>query len=60
MEWCAPEELRCAACREANLDDMAVVTGGLAIFESLGVKLTELGRVKKILVDKDNTTIIEP
>ena len=50
--------------RKAMLEDVAVLTGGQAIFESLGVKLenvklTELGRAKKVIVDKDNTTIIE-
>jgi chaperonin GroEL len=46
------------------LEDIAILTGGTAIFESLGIKLeslslTELGRAKKVIVDKDNTTIIE-
>ena len=50
--------------RKAMLEDIAVLTGGTAIFESLGiklenVKLTDLGRAKKVIVDKDNTTIIE-
>jgi chaperonin GroEL len=50
--------------RKAMLEDIAVLTGGQAIFEDLGIKLEniglkELGRAKKVLVDKDNTTIIE-
>jgi chaperonin GroEL len=50
--------------RKAMLEDIAIVTGGTAIFEELGIKLegveiSQLGRAKKIRVDKDNTTIIE-
>ncbi|HUT13211.1 MAG TPA: chaperonin GroEL [Thermoguttaceae bacterium] len=50
--------------RKAMLEDIAILTGGQAIFESLGTKLenvsiNELGRAKKIVIDKDNTTIIE-
>src|SRR4051794_23443201 len=50
--------------RKAMLEDIAIVTGGTAIFEDLGIKLenielSQLGRAKKIVVDKDNTTIIE-
>ena len=50
--------------RKAMLEDIGVLTGGQAIFEDLGIKLEgigleELGRAKKIIVDKDNTTIIE-
>jgi chaperonin GroEL len=50
--------------RKAMLEDIAIVTGGQAIFEELGLKLenvelSQLGRAKKIRVDKDNTTIIE-
>src|SRR3954462_8943189 len=50
--------------RKAMLEDMAIVTGGTAIFEELGIKLEnvevgQLGRAKSIRVDKDNTTIIE-
>jgi chaperonin GroEL len=50
--------------RKAMLEDLAILTGGTAVFESLGVKLeslklTDLGRAKKVIVDKDNTTIIE-
>jgi chaperonin GroEL len=50
--------------RKAMLEDIAILTGGTAVFESLGIKLeslpiTDLGRGKKVIVDKDNTTIIE-
>ena len=50
--------------RKAMLEDIAILTGGTPIFESLGIKLenlpiTDLGRAKKVIVDKDNTTIIE-
>ena len=50
--------------RKAMLEDIAILTGGKAIFEDLGiqlenVQLTDLGRAKKIKIDKDNTTIIE-
>jgi chaperonin GroEL len=50
--------------RKAMLEDIAITTGGTAIFEELGIKLenvelSNLGRAKKIKVDKDNTTIIE-
>src|SRR3989442_7371073 len=50
--------------RKAMLEDIATVTGGKAITEDLGIKprnleLTDLGRAKKVVLDKDNTTIIE-
>jgi len=50
--------------RKAMLGDIATLTGGKAITEDLGIKLesiqvTDLGRAKKIVVDKDNTTIVE-
>jgi chaperonin GroEL len=50
--------------RKAMLEDIAIVTGGTALFEELGIKLenvelSQLGRAKKIRIDKDNTTIIE-
>jgi chaperonin GroEL len=50
--------------RKAMMEDIAILTGGTAIFEALGVKLesvglAELGRAKKVIIDKDNTTIIE-
>jgi len=64
--------LRCAAVkapgfgdrRKAMLDDIAVLTGGKAVTEDLGiklegVKLTDLGRAKRVVIDKDNTTLID-
>src|SRR5450432_3577705 len=50
--------------RKAMLEDIATLTGGKAITEDLGlklenVKLEDLGRAKKITIDKDNTTIVE-
>ncbi|MBI3866235.1 MAG: chaperonin GroEL [Planctomycetia bacterium] len=50
--------------RKAMLQDLAIMVGGQAIFEDLGiqlenVQLSDLGRAKQIKVDKDNTTIIE-
>jgi chaperonin GroEL len=50
--------------RKAMLEDIAVLTGGKAITEDLGIKLEnikldDLGKAKKVVVDKDNTTIIE-
>jgi chaperonin GroEL len=50
--------------RKAMLEDIAVLTGGRAITEDLGVKLEnvkleDLGRAKRVVVDKDNTTIVE-
>jgi len=64
--------LQCAAVkapgfgdrRKAMLEDIAILTGGKAITEDLGinlenVKMEDLGRAKKITIDKDNTTIIQ-
>ncbi|MCH7728931.1 MAG: chaperonin GroEL, partial [Planctomycetes bacterium] len=50
--------------RKAMMEDIAILTGGTAIFDSLGIKLeslplSDLGRAKKVIIDKDNTTIIE-
>ena len=50
--------------RKAMLEDIAVLTGGKAITEDLGLKLEnikveDLGTAKKVTVDKDNTTIVE-
>src|SRR5215469_9758417 len=50
--------------RKAMLQDIAILTGGKAITEDLGIKLenvqvADLGRAKKITIDKDNTTIVE-
>ena len=50
--------------RKAMLDDIAIITNGRSITEDLGIKLEnvkveDLGRAKRIVIDKDNTTIIE-
>ncbi|HLA76091.1 MAG TPA: chaperonin GroEL [Vicinamibacteria bacterium] len=50
--------------RKAMLEDIAILTGGKAITEDLGIKLEnlkleDLGRAKKVVIDKDNTTLIE-
>src|SRR3954466_6468489 len=50
--------------RKAIMEDIAIVTGGRAITEDLGIKLEnvqmqDLGRAKKVVIDKDNTTIVE-
>jgi chaperonin GroEL len=50
--------------RKAMLDDIATLTGGRSVTEDLGIKLEnihveDLGRAKKIVIDKDNTTIVE-
>ena len=50
--------------RKAMLEDLAILTGGKAVTEDLGiklesVKLDDLGQAKKVTIDKDNTTIIE-
>ncbi|AMY10998.1 Stress protein H5 [Luteitalea pratensis] len=50
--------------RKAMLEDIAILTGGRALTEDLGiklenVKLEDLGRAKKVTIDKDNTTIVE-
>jgi chaperonin GroEL len=50
--------------RKAMLEDIAVLTGGKAVTEDLGIKLEnvrleDLGRAKKVTIDKENTTVIE-
>lgn len=50
--------------RKSMIEDIATITGGKAIFKDLGIdleklELADLGRAKKIVVDKENTTIIE-
>ncbi|HEX8096425.1 MAG TPA: chaperonin GroEL, partial [Pyrinomonadaceae bacterium] len=50
--------------RKAMLEDIAILTGGKVISEDLGirlenVKLDDLGRAKKVTIDKDNTTVVE-
>src|SRR5512136_1329598 len=64
--------LKCAAVkapgfgdrRKAMLEDIAILTGGKVVSEELGIKLervqlSDLGRAKSIVIDKDNTTIIQ-
>jgi len=64
--------LKCAAVkapgygdrRKAMLEDIAILTGGRAVFEDLGIQLEnvalrDLGRAEKVKIDKDNTTIIK-
>ncbi len=64
--------LKCAAVkapgfgdrRKAMLEDIAILTGGKAIMEETGIKLEgvrleDLGRAKKVTIDKDNTTIVD-
>ncbi len=63
---------RCAAVkapgygdrRKAMLEDISILTGGKPIFEALGIELEnvalkDLGQAKKVIIDKDNTTVIE-
>src|SRR5262249_37508756 len=63
---------RCAAVkapgygdrRKAMLEDIAILTGGRALFEDLGIQLEnvtlrDLGQAKRLVIDKDNTTLIE-
>jgi chaperonin GroEL len=50
--------------RKAMLEDIAILTGGRAITEDLGIKLEnikleDLGKAKKVTIDKDNTTLVE-
>ncbi|MEQ1847610.1 MAG: chaperonin GroEL, partial [Nitrospira sp.] len=50
--------------RKAMLEDIAILTGGQVISDDIGiklesVKLTDLGRAKRVTIDKDNTTIVE-
>jgi chaperonin GroEL len=50
--------------RKAMMEDIGILTGAVPVFEALGKKLdtltlSDLGRAKKIIIDKDNTTIIE-
>ncbi|NJD62367.1 MAG: chaperonin GroEL [Deltaproteobacteria bacterium] len=50
--------------RKAMLEDIAILTGGKSIAEEMGIKLeavqlTDLGRAKRVVIDKDNTTIID-
>jgi chaperonin GroEL len=50
--------------RKAMLEDIAILTGGRALFEDLGIQLEnvtlkDLGQCKKVIIDKDNTTVID-
>ena len=64
MKVCAVKAPGYGDRRKAMLEDIGILTGGEVLFESLGRKvesleLTDLGRAKRIVIDKDNTTIIE-
>jgi len=64
LQVCAVKAPGFGERRKAMLEDIAVLTGGTMISEDLGIKLenikiTDLGRAKKITVDKENTTIVE-
>jgi chaperonin GroEL len=64
LQVCAVKAPGFGERRKAMLEDVAVLTGGTMISEDLGIKLenikiTDLGRAKKITIDKENTTIVE-
>jgi chaperonin GroEL len=64
LQVCAVKAPGFGERRKAMLEDIAVLTGGTMISEDIGIKLenikiTDLGRAKKITVDKENTTIVE-
>ena len=64
LQCCAVKAPGFGDRRKAMLEDIAILTGGKAITEDLGiklenVKLEDLGKAKKITIDKDNTTIVE-
>ena len=64
LQCCAVKAPGFGDRRKAMLEDIGILTGGKAISEDLGIKLEnvnleDLGKAKKITVDKDNTTIIE-
>jgi len=64
LQVCAVKAPGFGERRKAMLEDIAILTGGTVISEDLGVKLEnvkieDLGKAKKIIVDKDNTTIVE-
>lgn len=64
LQVCAVKSPGYGERRKAMLDDIAVLTGGKSITEDLGIKLEnvsvkDLGRAKRVTVDKENTTIIE-
>jgi len=64
LQVCAVKAPAFGDRRKAMLEDIAALTGGRAITEDLGMKLEnlrleDLGRAKRVVVDKDNTTIVE-
>ncbi len=64
MKVCAIKAPGYGDRRKAMLEDIGILTGGEVLFENLGRKLenttlTDLGTAKRIVIDKDNTTIIE-
>jgi len=64
LQVCAVKAPGFGERRKAMLEDIAILTGGTVISEDLGVKLENvkienLGKAKKVIVDKDNTTIVE-
>ena len=64
LQCCAVKAPGFGDRRKAMLEDIAILTGGKAISEDLGiklenVKLEDLGKARKVTIDKDNTTIIE-
>jgi len=64
LQCCAVKAPGFGDRRKAMLEDIAILTGGQAIFEDLGIQLenldlSQLGTAKKITIDKENTTIIE-
>ena len=64
LQGCAVKAPGFGDRRKAMLEDIAILTGGKVISEDLGIKLEnvrleDLGRAKKISIDKDNTTIVE-
>ena len=64
LQCCAVKAPGFGDRRKAILEDIAVLTGGKAISEDLGIKLenvtlADLGKAKRITIDKDNTTVIE-
>jgi chaperonin GroEL len=63
LQTCAVKAPGFGDRRKAMLEDIAILTGGKAITEDLGIKLEnvrleDLGRAKKVTIDKDNTTIV--
>lgn len=64
LQVCAVKAPGFGERRKAMLEDIAVLTGGTVISEDLGIKLEnvkveDLGKAKKIIIDKENTTIVE-